>query len=109
MRYTRVCELQECDVEFETDNPRKIHCSAKHSTLNRKRRSLDKKRRGGGGPNGGGGGGGEATLFDTITPIDSRATYVPTTCYRTPPKRRPAAVPTQPLTKSRRPARANAA
>jgi hypothetical protein len=38
----------------------------------------------GGGGNGGGGGGVSTTLFDTITPVDSRAIYVPDTCYRTP-------------------------
>jgi len=46
--------------------------------------------RGDGGGNGGGGG--NPTLFDTLTPQDSRAIYVPDTCYRTPevvPKRKP--------------------
>ena len=57
------------------------------------RRSRAKSRNGGGGGGGNGGGGGvEATLFDTLTPVDSRAIYVPDTCYRTPeqePNRKP--------------------
>jgi hypothetical protein len=57
-------------------------------------KKMRQKRRGGGGGGGGNGGGGgvEATLFDTISPVDSRAIYVPDTCYRTPeqePARKP--------------------
>jgi hypothetical protein len=90
--YTRTCALAGCNVEFQTDNSRKKHCSSKHSTLSRVRRWKAKNRKGGGGGGGGNGGGGGPTLFETLTPVDSRAIYVPDTCYRTPeeqPTRKP--------------------
>jgi len=93
--YTRICALDDCAIEFQTDNPRKKHCTSAHSVTHRMRnkRARDRKNRGGGGDGGGnGGGGGNPTLFDTLTPQDSRAIYVPDTCYRTPevvPKRKP--------------------
>ena len=93
MRFKRICPLAECGLEFETDNPRKEFCTPEHSTMGRVRRHRAKKRKGGGGGGGNGGGGGEPQLFDTITPQDARAVYVPDTCYRTPeltPKRKPA-------------------
>lgn len=89
--YTRTCALETCGAEFQTDNPRKKHCSSSHSTTHRMRRLRAKKNKGGG--NGGGGGDGGGGLFiETITPQDSRAIYAPDTCYRTPqiPKRKPA-------------------
>ena len=63
--FTRTCALDGCDVEFQTDNPRKKHCSPQHSTLSRVRRwkAKHRKPRGGGGGNGGGS---SPTLFDTI-------------------------------------------
>lgn len=70
-----------------------MHCSKQHTILDGVRRHRAKRRKGGGGGGGNGGGGGEPTLFDTITPADSRAIYVPDTCYRTPdeePSRKPA-------------------
>ena len=92
--FTRTCALDGCSVEFQTDNSRKMHCSPRCSNLHRVRRFKTKRRKGGGGGNGGGGGGGESpTLFDTITPQDSRAIYVPDTCYRT-PEEQPARKPT---------------
>jgi hypothetical protein len=95
MLHTRVCALTECEEEFQTDNPRKTYCSRQHSTLDRMRRyrKNHRKGKGGGGGGGNGGGGGSPTLFDTLTPQDSRAIYVPDTCYRTPkqePARKPA-------------------
>lgn len=92
MIFTRVCALDGCQVEFQTDNSRKLHCSPRCSNLHRVRRFKAKNRRGGGGGGNGGGGGESPTLFDTITPQDSRAIYVPDTCYRTPeesPNRKP--------------------
>lgn len=82
--YTRTCALDGCEVEFQTDNRAKKHCCPAHSSLNRVRRWKAKHKKGGGGGGGGnGGGGGVPTLFDSITPQDSRAIYVPDTCYRT--------------------------
>ena len=55
----------------------------------RRKRARDRNRGGGGGGNGGGG---QPVLSDTITPVDSRAIYVPDICYRTPeeqPGRKP--------------------
>lgn len=92
MLHTRVCALETCGLKFDTDNPRKLHCTRQHATLDRVRRHRKNNRRGGGG-GGNGGGGGAPTLFDTITPVDSRAIYAPDTCYRTPdqePARKPA-------------------
>ena len=89
--YTRVCALAGCEIQFQSDNPRKKHCSAAHSALSRVRRYKAKRRKGGGG-GGGNGGGGQPVLSDTITPVDSRAIYVPDNCYRTPeeqPGRKP--------------------
>jgi hypothetical protein len=83
--FTRTCGLPECGIEFQTDNKRKMHCSRAHSNLAQVRRWRAKRRKGGGGGGGGGnGGGGEPGLFDSITPVDSRAIYVPDTSYRTP-------------------------
>lgn len=89
MLYTRVCALSTCGLKFDTDNPRKTHCTTKHSVLDRVRRHKAKHRKGGGGNGGGNGGGGAPTLFDTIETVDPRATYVPDICYRT-PDRKPA-------------------
>jgi hypothetical protein len=61
------------------------------------------KRRRGGGGGGNGGGGGEPTLFDTLTPVDDRAIYVPDTCYRTPDQ------PKEPASVSRKLSKAKAA
>lgn len=83
--FTRICALDGCDVEFQTDNKRKLCCNPAHSNLKRVRRFKAKRRKkGGGGGGGNGGGGGEPMLFDTITPVDSRSVYVPDTRYRTP-------------------------
>lgn len=93
MLHTRICALEGCGVEFQTDNKIKKHCCPTHSTLSRVRRLRAKRRKGGGGGGGGGNGGGGHTLFDTITPVDSRAIYAPDTSYRTPeqePARKPA-------------------
>ena len=92
MLQTRTCALTTCGIEFQTDNPRKLHCTRQHATLDRVRRHRTKHRKGGGGGGDNGGGGGESTLFDTITTADARAIYVPDTCYRTPAvdKRKPA-------------------
>lgn len=87
--FTRRCELEGCGVEFQTDHPTKKHCTTRHSTLSRVRRYKAKNRKGGGGGGGGNGGGSGPTLFDEIVPVDSRANYVPSTCYRTPAERRP--------------------
>lgn len=81
--FNRTCALDGCTVEFQTDNRRKTHCCQAHSNLAQQRRWRAKHRKKGGGGGGNGGGGGP-TLFDTITPVDARATYVPDTCYRTP-------------------------
>jgi hypothetical protein len=75
--YTRICALDGCGLEFQTDNKIKKHCCPAHSALNRVRRMRAKRRRGGGGGGGNGGGGGEPTLFDTITPVDSQQAFVP--------------------------------
>jgi hypothetical protein len=83
MLHTRVCALSTCGLEFQTDNSRKTHCTRQHATLDRVRRHKAKRRKGGGGGGGNGGGGASPTLFDTVTPVDSRAIYVPETCYRT--------------------------
>ena len=86
--YARICDLPECKIEFQTDNRRKTFCSPTHASLARMRRSRAKNRGGGGGN----GGGGQPVLSDTITPVDSRAIYVPDICYRTPeeqPGRKP--------------------
>lgn len=71
MLLTKTCVLSTCGIEFQTDNPRKSHCTRQHATLDRVRRHKAKRRKGGGGD--GPGGGGSPTLFDTITPIDPRA------------------------------------
>lgn len=71
--FTRTCALDGCDVEFQTDNKRKLCCNPAHSNLNRVRRFKAKRRKGGGGGNGGGGGAAGPTLFDEITPQDDRA------------------------------------
>lgn len=76
--FTRTCALSDCPIEFQTDNPRKMHCSKQHTILDGVRRHRAKRRKGGGGGGGnGGGGGGVPTLFDTISPVDSRAAFVP--------------------------------
>lgn len=87
--FTRICALETCGLEFQTDNPRKMHHSKQCAQVHKMRRFRSKRKTGGGGGGGNGGGGGEPTLFDTITPVDSRATYVPDTCYRTPADRKP--------------------
>jgi hypothetical protein len=75
--YTRVCGLEECTTEFQTDNARKMHCCKEHSNLAnvRKWRKNHRKKNGGGG-GGNGGGGASPTLFDTITPQSPDA-FVP--------------------------------
>jgi len=84
--FTRICALDECKVEFQTDNPRKMHCSRQHSNLAQVRRWRAKHRKKGGGGGGGDNGGGRGpTLFDEIVPQDPQATYVPDTCYPTLP------------------------
>jgi hypothetical protein len=87
--YTRICALDGCDVQFQTDNPRKTHCSLDHANLSRVRRFRAKRRKGGGngGPSSGGRGGG--VRLDTIVTVDPQAIYVPDACYRTPPARKP--------------------
>lgn len=78
--FTRVCALDECDVEFQTDNPRKTHCCHEHANRAAVRSWRAKHRKkGGGGPggNGGGNGGGSSpSLFDSIVPVSSDA-FVP--------------------------------
>ena len=87
--FTRTCALDTCHTEFQTDNPRKTHCTRQHSTLSRMRRLRAKRGKGGGG--GGKGGGGGPTLFDELVPVDPQTIYVePSTCYQTPPARKPA-------------------
>jgi hypothetical protein len=92
--FKRTCALDDCEIQFETDNSRKRHCCKAHSNLAQVRRWRAKRRKRGGGGGGGGkgGGGGAPTLFDTITPVDDRAIYAPDTSYRTPeqePGRKP--------------------
>ena len=83
--FTRTCLLPECHVEFQTDNPRKTHCSSRHSNLARMRRLMAKLRSGGGGGGGNGGGGGP-TLFDELALVDPQAIFtIPDTRYRTLP------------------------
>ena len=75
--YTRTCALSTCNIEFQTDNPRKTHCSSTHSTLDRMRRKRARDRMKGGGDGGGnGGGGGNPTLFDVSMPADGRGMQV---------------------------------
>ena len=96
--FTRTCALDECVVKFDTDNPRKTHCCHEHANLAgvRRWRANRRKKGGGGGGGNGGGGGASPTLFDTLTPVDSRAIYVPDTCYRT-PKQEPSRKPSVPI------------
>ena len=76
--HKRACALDDCTNVFETDNSRKKYCSREHMNLDQQRRWRDRHRKRGGGGDGGGGGGGESpTLFDTITPIDERANFIP--------------------------------
>jgi hypothetical protein len=83
--FTRTCALEECTVEFQTDLSKKKFCTPAHANLSKVRAWKKRhKKKGGGGGNGGGGG--APTLFDEIVPIDSRSSYVPDTCYRTPPE-----------------------
>ena len=95
MLRTVTCGLDECPVEFQTDNPQKAYCCMEHQNLAYMRRWRARRRaakKGGGDDGGGNGGGGGQPLFDTLTPEDSRAIYVPDTCYRTPeeqPDRKP--------------------
>lgn len=72
--FTRICALDGCGTKFQTDNPRKTHCSTQHSNVGRARRLRAKRRRGGGGNGGGNGGGGSPTLFDELVLIDPQAT-----------------------------------
>jgi len=92
--FTRTCALDGCDVQFQTDNPRKKHCSPRHSTLSRVRRYKAKHRSKGGGNGGGGGGAPEPTLFDTITPIDRDRAFTPIPVIG--PKKTPESVPDEP-------------
>jgi hypothetical protein len=88
--FTRTCELKGCNVEFQTDNPRKTYCTVQHANVNRARRLRAKRRKGGGG--GGNGGGGGPTLFDEITTRDPLAVFAHTTLPvigpKVPPKRK---------------------
>lgn len=79
MLFHRTCPLTECGLEFDTDNPRKRFCSEEHSKVGRVRewRARHRKKGGGGGGGGGNGGGQTPTLFDTITPVNSDAAFVP--------------------------------
>lgn len=91
---SRTCALDGCPNTFETDNKRKKFCCRAHTNLAQVKawRNRHRKKGGGGGGGGNGGGGGEPSLFDSINPVDSRAIYVPDTCYRTPeeqPDRKP--------------------
>jgi hypothetical protein len=92
MDLTRTCA--NCQKEFTPTVDWQKCCTGRcTNALNaRRHRAKHRKGGGGGGGNGGGGGGGEPTLFDTIQPQDSRAIYVPDTCYRTPeaPQPKPA-------------------
>lgn len=96
--FTRTCALTGCKTEFQTDNPRKMHCTRQHSTLARMRRLRAKRRKGGGG--GGNGGGGGPTLFDELVPIDPQAIVLTGIRYRTPPV--PSEVPSKPAQPERR-------
>jgi hypothetical protein len=78
---TRVCQSTDCRKEFEPINDRQHFCSHGCGSRERVRRMRAKHRKNGGG-NGGGGGGG--LFVDPITPVDSRAVYVPDIRYRTP-------------------------
>lgn len=86
---TRICSADGCKQTFEPNDWRQIYHSPRCATRMRVKKMRQKRRGGGGGGGGGnGGGGGEGpTLFDTLTPVDSRAIYVPDTCYRTLPHR----------------------
>lgn len=92
--FNRTCALDECEVAFQTDNPRKTHCCPEHANLNNVRRWRARRRKGkGGGGGGGNGGGGAPMLFEELN-VDSRtlAVTLPDTCYRTPgqePDRKP--------------------
>ena len=71
----------ECNAEFDRIVPHQQRCGKPdcERAANRRRvqkcRAKDRKK--GGGDGGGGGGGESPTLFDTITPVDERAAFVP--------------------------------
>jgi len=96
--FTRICALEGCNVEFQTDNSRKTYCSRKHTTLATVKRFRAKRRKGGGGGGGNGGGGGP-TLFDEIVPNDPQA-FVPVPVIRHPAI--PAKHPPEPVRQVRR-------
>lgn len=75
--FTRNCALPECNLEFQTDNSRKMHCTKAHANLHQVRKWRAKRRKKGGGNGGDGGGGGIPTLFDTLTPVNEREAFVP--------------------------------
>jgi hypothetical protein len=62
MLFTRTCALAECGQTFQTDNPRKTHCTREHANLNNVRRWRAKHRK----PRGGGGGGGNGGVEKEI-------------------------------------------
>lgn len=77
------CAASNCSKEFYPVVPNQKFCCGACGNRERVRQYRAKHRKNGGGGGGGGNGGGaEPTLFDTITPQDSRAIYVPDTCYR---------------------------
>jgi hypothetical protein len=84
--FTRRCALPECGVEFQTDNPRKLHCSRKHTELHQVRKYRARRKKGGDGGGDGGGGrpprkkggdggddGGGGRPHGIIVPKDARA------------------------------------
>ena len=71
MLRTQICILSTCGIEFQTDNPRKLHCTRQHSTLDRVRRWKAKRRKGGGDGGGPNGGAPIPTLFDQQPAADS--------------------------------------
>jgi len=80
MELTKLCA--NCQKEFTPAVDWQKCCNGRCTNALNARRHRAKHRKGGGG-GGGNGGGGAPTLFDTITPVDSRSIYAPDTNYRT--------------------------
>ena len=72
------CAASDCSNEFYPVVPQQKFCSDRCCNRENVRLCRARKRRKGGGGNGGGNGGGSGpTLFDTITPVDAGAAFVP--------------------------------
>lgn len=92
MEQIRPCANCQTDFKPTADWQKCCNPRCTNALRQRRYRANHRKKGGGGGGNGGGGGGLSPTLFETLTPVDSRAIYVPDTCYRTPdqePTRKP--------------------